>query len=534
MMQADVFLDHEVLAAGQPQKLYLMARLMSGAASPDRQRRPLNLGLVIDRSGSMAGDKISYTRQAAQFLVQNLGANDTLSVVLYHHDVEVLLPPQPVVHKDAVAQRIGAIKTGGTTNLSAGWLEGCNLTAANLKPDQLNRVIIMSDGLANRGITEVSRLVALARQKREQGISTTTMGLGTDFNEDLLMAMADAGGGAFYFIESPEVAPLIFQEELSGLLSVVGQNLVIQVEFGEHVEAITQLNAYPAETDARLVSYRVGDVFGDEIKTLVLELSLSALPSVGEFDLARLRFVYDELHDGGSERRIIEKPVRVKAGPAGEPLPAPQKDVRRSVLLLQAAQARREAIQSADRGDYKEASQSLHAVADAIEQSGALDDELNEERDALRKQARDLESGAAYYDKYSRKSMATQAFYTMSDWHEGTQSLRTRELERAVKKPAIERKPGVTPAALMWNNRRFPLEGDLIRVGRAAQNDIVIDRRSVSRFHCQITRRDDGLALEDLSSTNGTFVNETRLNGAHVLSVGDVVRLGDEQVVFHE
>ncbi|MBC6934722.1 MAG: FHA domain-containing protein, partial [Chloroflexi bacterium] len=246
------------------------------------------------------------------------------------------------------------------------------------------------------------------------------------------------------------------------------------------------------------------------------------------------RFVYDELHDGGSERRIIEKPVRVKAGPAGEPLPAPQKDVRRSVLLLQAAQARREAIQSADRGDYKEASQSLHAVADAIEQSGALDDELNEERDALRKQARDLESGAAYYDKYSRKSMATQAFYTMSDWHEGTQSLRTRELERAVKKPAIERKPGVTPAALMWNNHRFPLEGDLIRVGRAAQNDIVIDRRSVSRFHCQITRRDDGLALEDLSSTNGTFVNEARLNGAHVLSVGDVVRLGDEQVVFHE
>lgn len=67
MMQADVFLDHEVLAAGQPQKLYLMARLMSGAASPDRQRRPLNLGLVIDRSGSMAGDKISYTRQAPVF-----------------------------------------------------------------------------------------------------------------------------------------------------------------------------------------------------------------------------------------------------------------------------------------------------------------------------------------------------------------------------------------------------------------------------------------------------------------------------------
>ncbi len=533
-MQADVFLEHEVLTAGQTHKLYLMARLMSGPASLDRQRRPLNLGLVIDRSGSMAGDKINYTRQAAQFLVQNLSATDRLSVVLYHHDVEVLLPAQPVTHKDAIAQRIGAIKTGGTTNLSAGWLEGCNLVAENLDADRLNRIIIMSDGLANRGITDLSQLVALARQKYEQGISTTTMGLGADFNEDLLMAMADAGGGAFYFIESPEVAPLIFQEELSGLLSVVGQNLVIQVEFGDYVEAVTQLNAYPVETGAGRVSYRVGDVFGDEIKTLVLALSLAALPGMGEFELARLRFVYDELHDGGSERRIIEKPVRVKAAPAGEPLPEPQKDVRRSVLLLQAAQARREAILSADQGDYKKASQSLHAVADAIEQSGALTDELNEERDALRKQARDMESGAAHYDKYSRKFMATQAFYTMSDWHEGTQSLRTRELERAIKKPTIERKPGVTPASLTWNNRQFPLDGDLIRLGRAEQNDIVIDRRSVSRFHCQITRHEEGLALEDLSSTNGTFVNEVRLNGLHILSVGDVVRLGDEQVVFRE
>ncbi len=532
-MQADLFLDSDVLTVGQAHKLYVLARLTSGPAPTHQRRLPLNLGLVIDHSGSMAGDKIAYTRQAAQFLVQNLSAHDTLAVVLYNHEVETLLPPQRLTNKDAVVQRIGAIKTGGTTNLSGGWLEGCNLVGQNLSEEQLNRVIVMTDGLANRGITDQSRLVALVQQQQEQGISTTTMGLGADFNEDLLMAMADAGGGAFYFIESPEVAPLIFQEELSGLLSLVGQNLTIQMKFSDHIDAVRQLNAYPSDTGVHHVAYRLGDIFGDEVKTLVLELSIPDLHDPGEIEIASLRFEYDELTDVGSARRQIELPIRVKVVPYAALLPPPNKDVRRSVLLLQAAQARREAVQAADHGEFQEASQSLRAVAEAIEQSQVISPELDEERQALLKQAEELESGVGY-DKYSRKSMQTQAFYTMTDWHEGTQHLRTREMERIIRKPAVDRKPGVTPTLMMWNNRHFPLDGEVIRIGRAAQNDVIIDRRSVSRFHCQLTRQGDQLVLEDLSSTNGTYVNDVRLQGqSHPLSVGDVVRVGDEQVVFH-
>ncbi|MBI5671335.1 MAG: FHA domain-containing protein [Chloroflexi bacterium] len=533
-MLADFYLDYDRLTAGQAHTIYLMARLMSGPAPASQRRLPLNLGLVIDRSGSMAGDKIAFTRQAAQFLVQNLGPNDTLSVVLYNHEIETLQPPQRVTHKDAITQRIGAIKTGGTTNLSGGWLEGCNLVAQNLGGEQLNRVIIMSDGLANRGITDSARLVALAQQKREQGISTTTMGLGADFNEDLLMAMADAGGGAFYFIESPEVAPLIFEEELRGLLSMVGQNLSVQLEFSDYIDAVRQLNAYPSETGAKHVAYRLGDIFADEVKTLVLELSIPALAEVGEYRVATLRFDYDELTPDGSHHRTLELPIRVTVVPYAALLPPPNKDVRRSVLLLQAAQARREAVQAADRGEFVEASQVLRSVAEAIEESQIISPDLEEERNALLVQASEIESGDSY-DKLSRKFMQTQAFYTMTDWHEGTQNLRTREMERVVKPSPIIKKPGVIPTLLVWNNRQYPLDKDLIRIGRAAQNDIIIDRRSVSRFHGQITRQNDALVLEDLSSTNGTYVNEIRLEGQpHTLSVGDVVRFGDEQVIFHD
>jgi Ca-activated chloride channel family protein len=95
------------------------------------------------------------------------------------------------------------------------------------------------------------KLVVLAQQKRAEGVPTTTMGLGTDCNEDLLMAMAEAGGGAFYFIESPEVTPTIFQEELQGLLSVVGQNLVIGVDPTDYVTTVNQLNSYPMHTNGR-------------------------------------------------------------------------------------------------------------------------------------------------------------------------------------------------------------------------------------------------------------------------------------------
>ncbi|MCA9912949.1 MAG: VWA domain-containing protein [Anaerolineae bacterium] len=215
-MRADFALDYDVLTVERPQQLYLMARFEAGTGPREAVRRPLNVSLVIDRSGSMAGEKIDYTRQAAQFLVQHLSRRDIFSVVLYNDKVETLLEPEPVLNKDRVMQSLDKMRVRGTTNLSGGWLQGCQHVAENQGGGKLNRVILMTDGLANRGVTDPNQLVQMSRQKQLEGISTTTMGMGTDFNEDLLIEMAHAGGGAYYFIESPEVAPQIFQEELSG------------------------------------------------------------------------------------------------------------------------------------------------------------------------------------------------------------------------------------------------------------------------------------------------------------------------------
>jgi Ca-activated chloride channel homolog len=533
-MQADFALEYDVLTVEQPQKLYLMARLASGPAPEGQRRRPLNLSLVIDRSGSMGGDKIAYTRQAAQFMVQNLSANDWLSIVLYNEGVETLLQPEQVTHKDAINQKIATIKAGGMTNLSGGWLQGCNLVAQNLKPDHLNRVILMSDGLANRGVTHPGKLVGLAGQKREQGITTTTMGLGADFNEDLMMAMADAGGGAFYFIESPEVAPMIFEEELRGLLNLIGQNLIISVEPSEYVTNVAQLNAYNMHSNGQQVSFDLGDVFGDEVKTLVLELSIPALHDIGKRQIATLRFEYDEIHENGTEHRMMEQAVNINVGAPAEIPPPPNADVRRSVLLLQAAQARREAVAAADKGEYKQASEVLKRAAEAIEHSPVQNEELAEEQAVLLQQAAEMEKGDEFYGGYSRKVMATQAMYTMTDRHESTQFLRAREIERAMKVAPVDRKDGVAPSYITWRDKTLALEHDLIRIGRAPQNEIVLPAKNVSRFHCQIKRQNGQLILEDLGSTNGTFINDEQIKQPYALSVGDIVRVGHEQVVFHD
>jgi Ca-activated chloride channel family protein len=531
-MKADFALDYDVVTVERERKLYLMARLVAGAAPGAEQRRPLNLSLVLDRSGSMAGDKLSFTRQAAQFLVQNLGVNDLLSIVLYNENVEVLLPPERIVHKDAVNQRLSQIKAGGMTNLSGGWLQGCSLVEQNLRHDALNRVILMSDGLANRGITQPEKLVALAHQKRGARVTTSTMGLGEDFNEDLMMAMADAGGGAFYFIESPEVAPLIFQEELRGLLNVVGQNLTVTLVPSDDISNVNQLNAYNMHSDGRSISFSLGDVFGDEVKTLILEISVPALHEIGQRQIALLRFSFDEVTESGVQHQTLELPVMVHVSDqegAGEANAA----VRESVLLLQAAKARREAVSAADKGDYERASQTLRQAAGVIEDAKLDSKPLVEEHEALVKQSEEMKRGAEFYDKYSRKSMATQAIYTMTDRHESTQFFRSRESERS-RVPEIERKEGTNPTHLTWGEHTYPIQSDLIRIGRAPQNEIVLVAKNVSRFHCQIKREGERLLLEDLGSTNGTFLNDVLLREAMPLNVGDIARVGHEQIVFHD
>jgi Ca-activated chloride channel family protein len=143
----------------------------------------------------MAGQKLEYVKKAVQFLVQHLKADDGFSLVTYDDVVTVDVRPTQVIFKDAINQRIETIRTGNATNLSGGRLRGCQFVADGIGRNQSDRVLLLTDGLANRGITDPEQLTALARQKREAGVTTTTIGVGMDFNEDLLKTMSPVGSG---------------------------------------------------------------------------------------------------------------------------------------------------------------------------------------------------------------------------------------------------------------------------------------------------------------------------------------------------
>jgi len=550
-MQVECTLEYDTFPLNHPIRLYVMILVKADSAMNDAKRRPLNLSLVVDRSGSMAGAKIDYTRRAATMLVQNLGLNDTLSIVLYNDEVTTLLPPEKVQRKDIINQQVQRITPSGATNLSGGWLEGVKWVGQGILPDQTNRVIIISDGLANRGVTDTEKLIAFAKQKYGEGVSTTTMGLGEDFNEDLLMQMANAGGGAYYYIENPEGMPTILNEELSGLLSLVGQNLTVTVT-GAQAGGVRQMNAYVEDLAAGGKLYRLGDLFGDEVKALVLEIQVPTPAGEGVLNVATVRVEYDKLGDHGAEHVVFESDIDVTISrDAALPTRKGNPEVTQQVMLLKAAQARRKAVALADEGKFNEASQVLEQAVIEIRQSEVSDvDTLQDESAALSREADALKATSDGSDSYrqQRKMMQSQAMYTMTSRHNETVILR-RRTETPTESPRSEldsteaniqpmpshppQSVGQTPKFARYGDHDYPLTADEIHIGRAVENTIIVNDRGVSRYHCVLRREGDELWLEDTGSTNGTLINSSSLKARYSLHNGDVLQLGEAKVLFH-
>ena len=249
---------------------------LTAAQGAARERKPVNLCVVLDRSGSMGEEgKIVNAKAALNALIDRLSRDDIFSLVIYDDVVDVLRPAGCAGDRRELHDLVEGIQPRGWTNLGGGMLEGFSQAERYAGREYVNRVVLLSDGLANRGITDPRELGRYARKFRERSISLTTMGVGLDYNENLMTSLAGQGGGNYYFIESPRHLASMLAKEFDMLGCVVAQNAVIELTLGRGITAVDVVGTEFTSGDGHL-RIPVGDVYAGERREFTVELDIPA------------------------------------------------------------------------------------------------------------------------------------------------------------------------------------------------------------------------------------------------------------------
>ncbi len=274
------------------------------------RRSPLNLALVIDRSGSMAdGGKMEYVKEAVRLVARNLGPQDGLSIVVYSDEVDILLAGGTARDRLLIDHHLDMLEPMGTTNLSGGLFEGMNLLRASFLDQGINRLVLLSDGLANRGVTDARELAQYAARTGGENISISTVGVGRDFDENLLMSLASASRGNYYYVGDAERLPEVFREEMQGLASIVAQNVTLTLRLERGVE-VADVFGLPFERVGDAAHIRLGDMTSGDRRLVGLSLRLPGGPE-GLQEIGRVEADYDQV--AGAIGRVKRRfPMRIE------------------------------------------------------------------------------------------------------------------------------------------------------------------------------------------------------------------------------
>ncbi len=407
-VQTRVEMDRGMLPADRAQTAVVKVTL--DAPEPvQRARRPsVNLCIVLDRSGSMAGQKLAKAKEAAIEALRRLDREDIFAVVVYDHNVQTVVPAQKARHVERIEAMIQSIRSGGNTALFGGVSQGAAQVRKNLSGDYVHRLILLSDGIANTGPSSPEDLGRLGAALLKENISVTTVGVGMDYNEDLMTRLSERSDGNTYFVESSQDLPRIFAAELGDVLNVVARNVKVVIECPGKVKPL-RIIGRDGRIRGRQVELGLNQLYGNQEKYVLVELELPPGKEGRKMEVARVNVTYEDpvtkrfetasargVAGFSRDRRVVEKSANV--------------GVQKEVELNYSAIAQEQAIDFADEGQTDAAARELKKSAVKLKAFGTR----HQDTEMLEK-AEEMEGRAAEIRKKgmtpkSRKIMRTDSY----------------------------------------------------------------------------------------------------------------------------
>jgi len=411
-IKLDARLGQTVMPEGKGGPAYLRVSLEGIPPSEDFERTPANVMLVIDRSGSMKGARIEQAKEAALMALDRLGRQDVLGVVAYSDEANVLAPAAPLRDIDSVRDRIWGLRAGGRTALYDGVNQGVRQLSEFVDPYKVNRVILLSDGLANIGPSSPKELETLGREAAQEGISVTTIGLGLGYNEDLMTRLALASDGNHAFVEYPEDLIAIFDSEFGDVLAAVVSDVEIIIECPDGFEPVRVLGREAKIEDGK-VRLKLNQVYGNQEKYFVVELKVSEDRAKGTAQAANVEVNYTDL--ASKKRASVKTGAELRFSNSKEEISASRNDDVVAAVTTQIATERSEkAVELRDQGELEEAKKLLQDNATY-----------------LRRQASELPSGVAdSLNKMSERNASDAENLNAEAWDRTRKSMRADQYKR--------------------------------------------------------------------------------------------------------
>jgi len=371
-IQVDAALDRPVVNADADESVVVQIKIRPEQINSDRDRPPVNLSLVIDRSGSMNGDKIRQAIRAAQFAVNQLGPRDIVSVVIYDDRVDTLAESGYATedYRERIVSELREVSARGNTAIFAGLNRGAAELRKKADEGYINRIVLLSDGLANHGPRNVSDFRALGRAFAGEDIVVSTVGLGSGFNEDIMTTLAQAGQGNTYFVENAKDLPRIFGAELGDALNVAATDIEITITPREGVR-IKQSLGREAEIKDNRATFRLPQIYGGLDKLALLELDAPRGADGETRDLVDVKVRYVPANSSEPREQTVSVPIAYAKNEVKIRDNA-RADVAKNVIDNRIAEANMEGIDLSDAGNSKAGAANYREVKEKIEQDYAF------------------------------------------------------------------------------------------------------------------------------------------------------------------